>query len=187
MRYPLQNYEINVTLPSGPIDSGWLKRAADAFHSAHQRLYSYCDRGEQVQIVNLRVAAIGQTEHAKPRLIERGSANPKTAQKSERQVRFQESALVMSCPIYERDRLLAGNVVNGPAVIEQADSTTLVPPSFNAQVDPHGRLILTRGGATAERSHVAPKRKASARRSASPLKADKAKPTRRRRHRGSTA
>jgi N-methylhydantoinase A len=170
MRYPLQNYEINVTLPSGPVDGNWLKRAADAFHAAHQRLYSYCDRGEQVQIVNLRAAAIGQTEHVKPRLIERGSASPKAAQKNERQVRFQESAMMQICPIYERERLLAGNMVSGPAVIEQADSTILVPPSFSAVVDPHGRLIMTRGSSTAEKSRGGLKRKASARRSAPKMK-----------------
>jgi N-methylhydantoinase A len=170
MRYPLQNYEINVALPSGPIDAGWLKRAADAFHAAHQRLYSYCDRGEQVQIVNLRVAAVGQTEHVKPRLIERGPASPKTAQKSERHVRFQESAALQTCPIYERERLLAGNVVSGPAVIEQADSTILVPLSFHALIDPHGRLIMTRGSTAAEKSRAGPKRKASARSSAPKMK-----------------
>ena len=170
MRYPLQNYEINVALPSGPTDAAWLKRAADAFHAAHQRIYSYCDRGEQVQVVNLRVAAIGQTEHVKPRLIERGSASPKAAQKGERQVRFQESAVVQICPIYEREHLLAGNVVSGPAVIEQADSTILVPPAFDALVDPHGRLIMTRGSAATEKSRAGPKRKASARRSAPKLK-----------------
>jgi N-methylhydantoinase A len=163
MRYPLQNYEINVALPSGPVDADWLKRAADAFHAAHQRLYSYCDRGEQVQIVNLRVAAIGQTEHVKSRLIARGSASPKSAQKSERRVRFQESAMVQICSIYERERLLVGNVVSGPAVIEQADSTILVPPSFNALVDPHGRLIMTRGSAIPGKSRFGPKRETSAR------------------------
>jgi N-methylhydantoinase A len=159
MRYPLQNYEINVTLPSGPVDAIWLKRAADAFHAAHQRLYSYCDRGEQVQLVNLRVAAIGKTEHVKPSLIERGSVSAKEAQKSERQVRFQESAVVHDCPIYERERLLAGNVVSGPAVIEQADSTILVPPSFKALVDPHGRLIMTHRDAAATKSGAIIKRK----------------------------
>jgi N-methylhydantoinase A len=144
MRYPLQNYEINVTLPAGPVSPSWLKRTADAFHAAHERLYSYCDRGEQVQLVNLRLAAIGQTERVKPRLIPRGSADSKAAKKSEREVRFQESSVVQLCPIYERDLLLAGNEVSGPAVIEQADSTILVPPSFDALVDPHGRLIMTR-------------------------------------------
>ena len=147
MRYPLQNYEINVALPAGAINASWLKRACGAFHAAHQRLYIYCDRSEQVQLVNLRVAAMGQREHVKPRLIERGSSSPKAAQKNERKAWFQESGLVRNCPIYERERLLARNVVNGPAVIEQADSTIVVPPSFNALVDPHGRLIMTRGSA----------------------------------------
>jgi N-methylhydantoinase A len=168
MRYPLQNYEINVSLPAGPIDASWLKRASDAFHAAHRRLYSYCDRGEQVQLVNLRVAAIGQTEHVKPRLIERGPSNPKAAQKGERRVRFQESSIVQTCAIYERDRLLAGNQVCGPAVIEQADSTILVPPSFNALVDPHGRLIMTHspavGKAGASQNSKSGTRKTAARR-----------------------
>jgi N-methylhydantoinase A len=162
MRYPLQNYEINVTLPAGPISPSWLKRASDAFHTAHERLYSYCDRGEQVQLVNLRVAAIGQTERVKPRLIERGESSPKAAQKSERKVRFQESSVVQMCPIYERDRLRAGNEVAGPAVIEQADSTILVPPSFSALVDPHGRLIITRGAAN-DQASTSPRSKPSAR------------------------
>jgi N-methylhydantoinase A len=159
MRYPQQNYEINVTLPLGPINSSWLKRACDAFHSAHQRLYSYCDRGEQVQLVNLRVAAIGRTEHVKPRLLERGVKNPKAAQKGERVVRFQENSAIQTCPIYERDRLLASNEVSGPAVVEQADSTILVPPSFRALVDPHGRLVMTQKAASESRASKSPGRK----------------------------
>src|SRR5581483_10214809 len=65
MRYPLQNYEINVTLPDGRLTSAWVKRARDAFHAAHERLYSYCDRDEDVQLVNLRVSAIGTSGRAK--------------------------------------------------------------------------------------------------------------------------
>ncbi len=144
MRYPLQNYEINVRLPPGAVSPAWLKRAAEAFHAAHEQLYSYCDRDEQVQLVNLRVAAIGESERGKPPLIGKGAKSPKAAQKSERPVRFQESRILQTCPIYERDRLLAGNEIVGPAVIEQADSTVLVPPSFVTAVDPHGRLIMTR-------------------------------------------
>jgi N-methylhydantoinase A len=143
MRYPRQNYEINVALPAGPMSPAWLKRAANAFHAAHERLYSYCDRSEEVQLVNLRVAAIGRAEHAKPRAIASDGTNPRAAQKSQRDVRFQESSTSLMCPIFERDLLRAGNVVAGPAVIEQADSTILVPPSFVAKVDEHGRLIMT--------------------------------------------
>ena len=147
MRYPLQNYEINVTLPGGRLDAAWLKRARDAFHAAHERLYSYCDRAEQVQLVNLRVTATGLTPRVRARGAKMGAASPRKAQKDARAVHFQETGDVVSCPIYERDLLLAGNRVRGPAVVEQADSTIVIPPSFEGQVDAHGRLIMTRAPA----------------------------------------
>jgi N-methylhydantoinase A len=143
MRYPLQNYEINVPLPAGRVDAAWLRRACEAFHGAHERLYSYCDRDAPVQLVNVRVAAVGRTERARPRALERGGASPAPALKDSRQVHFQEVGDFVACPVFERERLRAGNRLRGPAVIEQADSTTLVPPSFQAEVDGHGRLVMT--------------------------------------------
>jgi N-methylhydantoinase A len=143
MRYPLQNYEINVPLPSGKVDAAWIKRTCDAFHAAHERLYSYCDREEAVQLVNLRVAAVGRTDRPQPHAIERGTASAAAAQKGRRQVHFQETGAFVDCPLYERERLKAGNRIKGPAVIEQADSTLVVPPSFQAVVDAHGRIVVT--------------------------------------------
>jgi N-methylhydantoinase A len=145
MRYPLQNYEINVKLPAGKVTPAWMKRATAAFHQAHQRLYSHNDPASAVQIVNLRVSAIGRTDRIKPRKVAVGTANAKQAQKGERRVHFQETGRYVATRIYERERLIAGNRVSGPAVIEQADSTILVPPSYQAQVDPYGRLVMTRG------------------------------------------
>jgi N-methylhydantoinase A len=147
MRYPLQNYEINVPLPGGKLNTGWVKRARDAFHAAHERLYSYCDRDEAVQLVNLRVSAIGVSGRAKARILGKGTASAKRAQKAERPVHFQETGRVVRVPIYERDLLLAGNRIDGPAIVEQADSTIVIPPSFRAVVDAHGRLVMTRRAA----------------------------------------
>jgi N-methylhydantoinase A len=143
MRYPLQNYEINVPLPAGKVDAAWLARARDAFHAAHERLYSYCDREEAVQLVNLRVAAVGRTDRPKPRPLQRGPASAQAALKERRKVHFQASGRFVDAPIYERDRLRAGNRIAGPAVIEQADSTIIVPPSFVAVVDVHGRIVIS--------------------------------------------
>ena len=142
MRYPMQNYEINVPLPPGKVGPAWMKHAINAFHAAHQRLYSHCDLDSPVQIVNLRVSAIGRTDRIALRPIAKGSASPKQAQKGERQVHFQETGRYLATRIYERDLLASGNRVAGPAVIEQADSTIIVPPSWEARVDPHGRLIM---------------------------------------------
>ncbi len=142
MRYPLQNYEINVPLSAGRVSAAWMKHAIDAFHAAHQRLYSHCDLESPVQIVNLRVSAIGRTDRIALHRIAEGSASPKRAQKSERQVHFQEVGRYLPTRIYERDLLLARNRITGPAVIEQADSTIIVPPSYTARVDAYGRLIM---------------------------------------------
>lgn len=142
MRYPLQNYEINVPLPAGKVNVAWIARACEAFHAAHERLYSYCDRDEAVQLVNLRVAAVGRTDRPQPRALERGGASARAALKGRRKVHFQEAGRFVDCPLFERDRLRAGNRIQGPAVIEQADSTIVVPPSFNVAVDAHGRIAM---------------------------------------------
>ena len=143
MRYPMQNYEINVPLPAGRIGAAWMKHAISAFHAAHQRLYSHCDRESPVQLVNLRVSAIGRTDRIVLHKIAQGSTSPKQAQKGERRVHFQEVGRYLPTPIYERDRLVAGNRIAGPAVVEQADSTTIVPPSYVTRVDAYGRLIMS--------------------------------------------
>ena len=99
------------------------------------------------ELVNLRVTATGLTPRVRARGAKIGAPSPRKAQKDERAVHFQETAAVVSCPIYERDLLLAGNRIRGPAVVEQADSTIVIPPSFEARVDAHGRLIMTRAPA----------------------------------------
>ena len=144
LRYPLQNYEINVPLPGGKIGPAWLGKARRAFHDAHLRQYSYCDEAESVQAVTLRVSAIGLTDRILPKKIAAGSQSPKAALKGERKVHFQEAGNFIDCPIYERELLKGGNRVQGPAVIEQPDSTVLIPPSFRVEVDSLGRLNMTR-------------------------------------------
>jgi N-methylhydantoinase A len=146
MRYPLQNYEINVALPGGKVGKSWITRATDAFHEAHDRLYSYADRGEAVQLVNLRVAAIGLTHHARPDPIPNGGASPRKAAKAGRQVYFPSVGSYVDCPIYERAKLLADNAVKGPAIVEQADSTLVVPPGWTATTESQGRILMTETG-----------------------------------------
>ena len=144
LRYPLQNYEINVPLPGGKVSPAWLGKARRAFHDAHLRQYSYSDEAESVQAVSLRVSAIGLTDRIRPKEIASGSRSAKAALKGERKVHFREAGSFIDCPIYERERLKGGNRVPGPAVIEQPDSTVLIPPSFRVEVDSLGRLVMTR-------------------------------------------
>ncbi|MBV9750362.1 MAG: hydantoinase/oxoprolinase family protein [Acetobacteraceae bacterium] len=148
MRYPLQNYEVSVPLPAGRIAPAWMARAAEAFHAAHEQLYGYRDPAAAVKLVNLRVAALGRTARAHPPARTLSGTDPSAARKPGREVYFEDSGYV-ACAIYERDRLVPGNRIPGPGIVEQADSTILIPPAFMAEIDPHARLVMTRSAAAA--------------------------------------
>jgi N-methylhydantoinase A len=143
MRYPMQNYEITVPLPPGTVTPAWIAGAVEAFHAAHERLYSYRDSAAPVQLINLRIAAIGLNPrpHATPG--EESGPDPAAARKPDRPVHFQETGHFVTCPIFERERLLPGNRILGPAVVEQADATTMIPPGFVAVTDGYGRLVMS--------------------------------------------
>jgi N-methylhydantoinase A len=104
-----------------------------------------------VETVNARVAAIGRTDDVElPRSS--GDADAEGALKGSRDVYFDEVGDFTDTPIYDRARLGAGAAVDGPAVIEQTDTTVLVPPGASARVDAYRNIVIdvgSAGGATA--------------------------------------
>lgn len=91
-------------------------------------------------IVNLRVTAIGKVDRPRLRALVRGDGDPGQALKGRRRVDF---GGVVDCPLYERARLDAGDRIAGPAIIEQMDTTIVLPPAAVAAVDVSGCLIIT--------------------------------------------
>jgi len=146
MRYAGQSYELTIPLSNGRIDAAALAATAAAFNRAHEQTYGFSAPGEPVEIVNVRLTAIGLI--AKPRLREApGSGNgARGALKETRPVWFTEAGGFVSCPILDRYQLGAGTTISGPAVIEEKDSTTVVHPGFLARVDRFGNLVVTPGG-----------------------------------------
>jgi N-methylhydantoinase A len=142
MRYAGQNYELSVPVPDGPITAATLDRLADGFASAHKRMYGFVADGEPVQLVTFRVEATGLVPKAtfQPRPM-RG-ADASAAIVGRRDVWFSEVTGFVSCPIYDREKLDAGNRISGPAIVEQMDTTTVVPPGMTARVEPYLNLIL---------------------------------------------
>jgi N-methylhydantoinase A len=142
MRYAGQNYELSVPVPDGAITSATLDRLAEGFASAHQRMYGFVADGEPVQLVTFRIEATGLVPKAafQPRPV-RG-ADASAAIVGRRDVWFSEAAGFVSCPIYDREKLDAGNRIAGPAIVEQMDTTTVVPPGMTARVEPYLNLIL---------------------------------------------
>ena len=110
-----------------------LDDAVALFHEEHGREHNYSRLDAPVEVYRLTVTATGKTPKAEFAQHEKDNSIVKPT--SERNVVFDEDPQAILTPVYDRDKLLAGSVVNGPAVIEQLDSTILVPPGLKAEVD----------------------------------------------------
>ena len=119
---------------------GSIEDAVKAFHDGHQREYNYRRDQAAVEIYRLNLTAVGLTSKAK--LARHAGGNGRLENRATRQVLFDDSDQPVETPIYWRDDLDAGARIVGPAVIEQLDSTTVVPPGVPAEVDPWMNIRL---------------------------------------------
>ncbi len=132
LRYVGQSYELTV-----PADD--LTAALGGFHAAHDRAYGFSAEEEPVEAVNLRLTAVGRI--AKPQLP-RIQAKGTAVECARRPVYFAESGDFLDCPVYDRYSLGAGAKLEGPAIVEEFDSTTVVHPGYHARVDDYGNLFI---------------------------------------------
>jgi N-methylhydantoinase A len=137
MRYAGQAYELRVNLdylPARPPHEA----VAEAFHQEHERVYGFRDPAAPIQITTVRLAVIGRTPPLRlPRLP--ASSEPPVA-RSHRPVFL--TGTWHDAAIYDRHVLCAGQSVNGPAVIEEEDTTIVVLPNWNANLDTSGNIHL---------------------------------------------
>ena len=143
MRYVGQSYELTVPLPDGKLGAAEIANVLAQFHREHDRAYGYSASGEPVEFVNLRLSAIGKINKPHLRQIGADDSPLSAAQKDMRSVYFAECEGYVECPIYDRYRLSAGAVLEGPAIVEELDATTAIHPGYQTLVDGFGNLILT--------------------------------------------
>ncbi len=143
LRYFGQAYEVRVDVPAGPVDDALVAAVAEVFHDEHRALYGYDNRHDarqEVEWVNLRVTGVGPIR--KPSLPEiangDGAAGARTGTRA---VWFDDW---VEAGVYDRARLGAGDVVEGPAVLEEFSSTVPLHPGFTATVDRYGNLVIRR-------------------------------------------
>jgi N-methylhydantoinase A len=130
-----------VPVPPRAIDPAALQEIAEAFHDRHWHTYGHDNRSEPVQIVNIRLAAVGAMV---PLVIrDKAALSATDAVKSKRPVWFRATGAV-DATIYDRRRLPAEWEAPGPVVIESLESTILVPPGWQAKMDGDGFVVLTR-------------------------------------------
>ena len=116
-----------------------------SFHLAHKDLYGYSYEGrEPVEIVNVGVTGLGLLKRPQIPAAITGSSAPDAALRDKVEVYFPQSRGKVTCPVYIRSELKAGNLVDGPAIVEQYDSTTVINPGWRGRIDEWGSLVLTK-------------------------------------------
>jgi len=141
LRYLGQNFELVLELGAERIDARTLQKLVEAFHGQHKDYYGYDMRLQPVEIVNLRLVVTGARRKvaAERTTLPRGEL--KNALTEKRKVWFPETGFVLT-PVYERDKVPGSTRIIGPAVIEQMDTTTVVPPKARLALDNSGYLHM---------------------------------------------
>ena len=148
MRYVGQNHELTVPLPSGRISPKSLAEAVASFHQEHNKQFGYCSPDDAVHVVSCRVVATGLATRVTtvPPAVREGRAAPRET----RPVYFETEAAWVDCPVYWRDDLSPGAALEGPAIVEQLDATTVMYPDDVARVDACGNIMIAVGHEPAE-------------------------------------
>ena len=150
LRYFGQAFEVRVPAPAGEITREWADEVTQAFHAEHRKLYGYDfagDASQSVEWVNLRVSGIGPIKRPELRHIATAAgAAPldERALTGNRQVCFDADEGYVTTNIYWRPELLAGDTIEGPAIIEEFGSTVPLHPGFTAEIDPAANIVITR-------------------------------------------
>ena len=142
LRYEHQGWEITVDVPSGAVTQETLQDIEANFHELHKRLYTYNLPHQTVELVNLRVTAIGSL----PRPPSDPTAELDVAApvpRTTRKVRASRSQGYVETPVYDRQQLVPGTLIDGPAVVEQRDTTTILVSGYRSRTDGYGNLVIS--------------------------------------------
>jgi N-methylhydantoinase A len=131
LRYSGQGYELNI-----PFD----EKMIDAFHSLHKQRYGFANEGHPVEIVNVRVRLTAATEVFEPAQQQVIEGDGSQAISGSRPVFF--DGVQLDTRLYERNKLRAGDIFAGPAIIGEYSSATVLPPGDKLRVDSFGNLVI---------------------------------------------
>ena len=146
VRYVGQSFELTVDFPTSRASrssEGLARAISDSFYRAHLQRFGYADRAEPVEIVNLRLKLDLAVDKPDLQMESVQESNSDGARISTVGVVFQGGEL--DTPLYQRDLLVPGSLIEGPALVVQLDTTTVVPPGWRGEVDAYGNLLLVMG------------------------------------------
>ena len=143
-RYEGQGYEMRVPVIGGEVTEETIEKMKESFHIAHKKQFGRSYRQVDIEIVNIRVIGTGEIEDLEPIKIQKSSGNIEDAVVDERMVTFKvdEKPVKMSTKVYDRTKFGAGDVINGPAIINQMDTTIVVEPGCVGRVNDYGIIVI---------------------------------------------
>lgn len=143
IKYFGQFRDVEVPWPGGPINDASVARGVANFHRKHKELYGSCDEKYPIEFMGFGMKAIGETPSVKLKKIGQGDNNPSQALKMERDVYFEESKGFIRTRVYDGDKLLSGNVLDGPCIVEEKMTNVVIPPTFKMHIDEYGNYITS--------------------------------------------
>ena len=142
MRYPAQAFELAIPVPDFSADTLSPGILIELFNAEHERLYGFSEAESDVEITNLRLAVVGKVA---PLTLAAVEAGPAPVPKGERRVHL--GGTWQTVPVYDRAALGRGARIEGPALVEQPDSTVTMLPGWAAEADAFGNLVIRRSAA----------------------------------------
>ena len=142
MRYAKQGYEVRVPVPAGPIDASCRAALLASFEAVYRSLYGHAMEGSAVEVVSWRVVARGPEPALALPGSGAGAGDAASAMKGTRRVFLTDGRRFADVPVYDRYRLAAGARFEGPAVVEERESTVVVNGPAQITVDRHGSLVV---------------------------------------------
>jgi N-methylhydantoinase A len=139
MCYSGQGHYVEVPLPSHGLTNKPKNEISDLFRKLHEAKYGHW-LAAPVRVINVRLKAIGKLKEIPIEEIKRGNKVPANAVKPTRKV-YMDGQFI-NCPIFERGKLLCGNIVRGPAIVEEPQHTTVMGANQVLTVDRWGNLII---------------------------------------------
>jgi N-methylhydantoinase A len=142
MRYVGQVHECTVDIATFAINAKSIAKVKEAFHKRHEELYTYSERHNAVEVVNIESTLYGHID--KPRLPRLGKGTPVAkAMKGHRKAIFDAKGKGTKTPVYDGAKLGAGAVIKGPAIIEEVTTTIVIEPGWTAKLDASGSYVIT--------------------------------------------
>lgn len=141
VRYFGQFREVDVPWPGGPITADAISEGLKAFHRKHEDVYGYSDEKYPIELMGFGLSAIGIIPLVELKQIARGSEDSSSALKGERDAYFEEGNGFIKTRVYDGDKLLCGNILEGPCIVEERMTTIVVPPRNKLRIDEYGNYI----------------------------------------------